>query len=314
MTGGITGNSNFLTETYNYYSPVTSLSAAPKYENGILYQLINGVYVPVTYTPTVEFKTYSRPDNRGKVKKWGVEYDLDFGKIKALNTSVLVSGAYIKSEDSSPGLVYSYLGTTDPLNSAQKFPYIGIYEGQSSLTLGTGRDRLTSSINLVTNIPSLRMVVSLTTQCVWMERSWSLYDKGNIYTLDSQGNPVYGDYNNKSNLATLYRNPIAYIDQNGVIHDFDIYFTTTDSALKTRLAMMRQSTNYSFTFLKTSYNPYFMSNLRLTKEIGKVASLAFYANNFTNSRPLIKNNARPDAPGARQNTVIYFGAELKLTF
>ena len=314
LTDGITGNSNFITETYNYYAPVTSLSAAPKYENGILYQLIEGTYVPVTYTPTVEFKTYSRPDNRGQIKKWGLEYDLDFGKIKSLNTSIIVSGAYIKTEDSSPGLVYSYLGTTDPLNSAQKFPYIGIYESESSLTIGNARDRLTSNINLVTNIPSLRMVISLTTQCVWMERSWSLYDKGNIYTLDSEGNPVYGDYNNQSNLATLYRNPVAYIDQSGNIHDFDIYFTTTDSALKTRLAMMRESTNYSFTFMKTSYNPYFMANMRLTKEIGKIASLAFYANNFTNSKPLIKNNARPDAPGSRKNTLIYFGAELKLTF
>lgn len=315
LSDGISANSNYLTETYNYYASVTSLSAAPKYENGVLYQLIEGVYVPVTYTPTIEFKSYSRPDNRAQIKKWGLEYDLDFGKIKSLNTTVLLSGAYIRTDDSSPGLVYSYLGTTDPLNSSQKFPYIGIYEGQSSLSLGTARDRLTSNLNLVTNIPSLRMVISMTTQFVWIERTWNLYDEGNIYTLDSQGNPVYGDYNNQSNMATLYRNPVAYIDQSGNIHDFDSnYFNTTDADLKTRLAMMRESTNYSFTFLKTSYNPYLMANMRVTKEIGKIASLAFYANNFTNSRPLIKNNARPDAPGARKNTLIYFGAELKLTF
>jgi hypothetical protein len=315
LQDGITGNYSYMTKNYDYYNSVTDPAAAPKFENGRVYVLSGGVYVPLAYTTTPEFEAYVRPDNRGQIDKWGLEYDLDFGKIKALNTSILLSGAYIKSKDTSPGLEYSYLNSADPINSSQRFPYVGIYEGDSQLSPGTGRDRLTSSLNFVTNIPSIRMVVSLTTQFVWLERSWNLYDDGKIYSLDSEGNPVYGDYNNKSNSATLYRNPVAFMDMSGNIYDFDaVYFTTTDPAMKTRLNMMRKSSNYSYYFLRTSYNPYAMANIRITKEIGNLASLSFYANNFTNAKPIIKNNARPNAPGGRKNTEIYFGAELKITF
>lgn len=78
--------------------------------------------------------------------------------------------------------------------------------------------------------------------------------------------------------------------------------------------MLRLANDWSFYFLKTRFNPYFMANIRITKELGKLAALSFYANNFTNSTPVLKNKARPNHPGARVNTPIYFGAELKLTF
>lgn len=315
LTGGITDNSTFVTEDYNYYNTVSDLGAAPKYENGRIYIMSGGSYVPLAYTTTTDFKSYSRPDNRGQEKKWGIEYDIDFGKIKALRTSILLSGSYMRSQSTSPGLIYSVFNNADPINSSQKFPFVGVYEGDKRIYPGTNKDRLNSSLNLVTNIPAIRMVVSLTTQIVWIDRSWNIFEKGKIYSLDGSGNPVYGDYNNKSNTATLYRNPVAFIDKDGNIYDFDqVYFSTTDAALKARLNMMRETTNSSYTFLKTSYNPYVMGNIRVTKEIGTLAALSFYANNFTNSRPLIKNNARPNAPGGRKNTVIYFGAELKLTF
>ena len=56
-----------------------------------------------------------------------------------------------------------------------------------------------------------------------------------------------------------------------------------------------------------------MANIRVTKEIGDFAKISFYANNFTNSRPIMKNNARPNMLGERKNTSIYFGAELRIT-
>jgi len=92
------------------------------------------------------------------VKKWGVEYDLNFGKIKSLNTSVIVSGAYIKSENTSPGFVYNYSNSSDPINPQKKLPYVAIYEGDNTVSVGNAMDRLSTNINFVTNIPSIRMV------------------------------------------------------------------------------------------------------------------------------------------------------------
>lgn len=315
LKDGIATNSNYMTETFDYYDNVTDINAAPKYEGGRIYVKDgNGVYVPLNYTTNREFKGYSRPDNRGKVKKWGVEYDLNFGKIEAINTSLLMTGAYIKSQSTSPGLEYTYSNAQDPIDPRKKYPYVAIFEGQSQVSLGSAKDRLSTNISLVTNVPSIRLVVSLTTQCVWMDRSWNIYDEGNIYTLDGNGEPVYGDYNDKMATTTLLRDPVAYMDMDGAIRPFSDYYTTTDNDLRRRLDMLRKATDQRYYFLKTRYNPYFMANIRITKELGKLAALSFYANNFTNSTPVLKNNARPNYPGTRVNTPIYFGAELKLTF
>lgn len=315
LKDGISGNASFLSESFDYYDDVTDINAAPKYENGRIYVNDgNGNYSPLNYTTQRQFKSYSRPDNRGRVKKWGIEYDFNFGKIEAINTSVLMTGSYIKSESTTPGLEYSYSNSQDPINVREKFPYVGIYEGQKQLSLGSAKDRMSTNISLVTNVPSLRLVVSLTAQCIWMNRSWNIYDEGNIYTVDDQGNHVYGDYDNKPLTSNLYRNPIAYMDLDGTIRPFSDYYTTNDNDLKRRLDMLRLANDWSFYFLKTRFNPYFMANIRITKELGKLAALSFYANNFTNSTPVLKNKARPNHPGARVNTPIYFGAELKLTF
>lgn len=315
LTDGLSGNSSYVTQTYDYYNTVTSLTAAPKYENGRVWvKNSEGVYEQLGYKTNTEYKSYSRPDNRANMKKWGIEYDFNFGKINAINTSVIVNGSYIKSENSYDGLLNYYGNYTDPIVSSQKLEYIAIYEGDNSMTKGTGRERLSTNISLVTHIPSIRMIVSLVTQCVWKYNTWNLYDEGNIYSLDANGNRVFGDYNNKNNDVILYRDPVAYMDFEGNVRPFSDYYTTTDQNLKTRLGMLRKATDASYYFNKQGYKPFFMANIRVTKEIGKLASLSFYANNFTNSTPIMKNSARPNAIGTRVNSEIYFGAELKLTF
>lgn len=314
LKDGITSNTEFISGTYNFYNSTSDVNAAPKFENGTVYVMSGGEYVPLGYTTLSKYSSYYRPDNRGYMRKWGIEYDFDFGKIKSLNTAILLSGSYLRNISSHTGYEYTVLNTTDPYNSKESFPYVAVFGGEKSWSNGTGSDRLMSNLNIVTNIPSIRLVVSLTTQFIWMERSWNLIGD-DLYTLDSNGQPVYGDYKNKKITATVYRNPVAYIDREGVTHNFDQdYFNTTDPQLKTRLRMMIESPNYSYNLLTTSYNPYVMANIRVTKEIGKTASLSFYSNNFTNSRPIIKNNARPLVTGSRKNTPIYFGAELRLTF
>lgn len=77
--------------------------------------------------------------------------------------------------------------------------------------------------------------------------------------------------------------------------------------------MLRKSSDQSWYYLTNGYKPYFMANVRVTKELGNYATLSFYANNFTNSTPRMVNKARPNATPVQKNTPIYFGAELKIT-
>ncbi len=315
LEDGISYNGSYISESFDYYNSVTSATASPKYQDGRVYaKNSSGEYVAVPFTTRQLFKGYSRPDNRQNAKKWGIEYDINFGKIEAINTSVIVNGAYMRSMSSTQGLVYSYTGYVDPIDPNMLLPYVAIYEGDNTVELGYGKERLTTNISLVANIPSIRMIVSLVTQCVWMNNSWNIYDQGKIYKLDATGKPVYGNYDGQSNQEILYKDPLYYMDHSGTIRPFSDYWTTTDQNLKTRLSMLIENQNRSYWFKETGYNPYFMANIRVTKEIGKLAALSFYANNFTNSKPILKNKARPNAIGIRMNTPIYFGAELKLTF
>ncbi|MEG1510372.1 MAG: TonB-dependent receptor [Bacteroidales bacterium] len=299
LKDGVSQNYNIKRETLKKYNSVTDQNSAPKFEDEKVWiKDKTGEYVEARYRMVNEFIKYLTPDSRAEQSKWGIEYELNFGKIKPVNTSIIVNGAYIKTKNSIGGTSTFYVGGVDPVNQQNEFPYVSIFTGDcSSLSSANIRERLSTNISLVTNIPKIRMVVSLTTQCIWMEKGYNDYNADNIYTVDGQ----------------LYRNPIAYVDFNGNTKPFTNYNTTTDKDLRLRLSQMRLTTHLPYYYAVESYKPYFMANIRVTKEIGKLATISFYANNFTNSKPIMVDSARPNVHGVRKNTDIYFGAELRLT-
>ena len=315
LTDGITSNVNFQTNTIKYFDAVLDPNADPKFENNTVYaKNESGEYVEVPHTLRNDFKLFSRPDNRGIIDKWGIEYSVSFPKIETINTTVILNGAYLNVKNSSSGVEYRKLNTNDPINSQEVFPYLAVFDKSLGSNIGSSERRLNTNVNFVTNIPAIRMVISLTSQIVWFNESQFTYDPVNSYIEDENGKPIYGDYSNKNVLQDIYRDPIYYIDFDGVKHPFSDFHTTNDPALKTRLSLLRETTNFSYYFLTTGYKPYMMANVRLTKEIGDNTSLSFYANNFTNYTPILKNKARPNYVGARLNSDIYFGAELKFKF
>lgn len=315
MKDGLSDNMSITTGRLKYYDNVSDAAAAPKFENGKVWiKDQTGNYIEAPGRLVNEFIRHKRPDNRREQKKWGLEYEFNFGKVKPLNTSILVNGAYIRSNSNTGGLMTHYQERADPLDPKNKFPYVGIYFGDNiDMGYGNTAERLSTNISFVTNIPKIRMVVTLTTQCIWMDRSWNNFDKS-VYYLDGQGNQVFEDFSKRSTDKVLYRDPAAYVDFNGNVRPFSDYYTTRDSDLKFRLASMRLSTDKYYYYAVKSYNPYFMANLRVTKEIGNIAAISFYANNFTNSKPIMRDHAQPNQIGLRKNTDIYFGAELRLTF
>jgi hypothetical protein len=71
------------------------------------------------------------------------------------------------------------------------------------------------------------------------------------------------------------------------------------------------STNTGNYYVRQSYPFYGMLNLRLSKEIGRWATISFYANNFLNLRGRVRNSVT-HYPSDR-NTPLYFGAEVKIS-
>lgn len=315
LVDGITQNVNFKTNTIKYYNTLTGENADPKFENGTVYAKDEtGNYIEVSHTLRNDFKLFSRPDNRGKIDKWGIEYSMSFPKIEALNTTVILNGAYLKTEDSKDGEELKKINSNDPVNPQEVFPYLAVFDKNTGSDIGNSARRFNTNLNFVTNIPAIRMIVSLTTQFIWFNQSQYIFDPANSYIEDQNGKPIYDDFSNKNVLQDIYRDPTYYIDFDGNRHPFSDFHTTNDPVLKTRLALLRETTNNSYYFLPTGYKPYMMANIRLTKEIGDNTSLSFYANNFTNHTPIMKDKARPNAIGNRLNSDIYFGAEVKFKF
>lgn len=300
LKNGIESARHYLAMDVNRYGAVNYSGADPRFVDGVLYiKDADGFYVEHTdFTRTTEFKSSTSIVNNRTTKKWGIEYDINFGKIQAINTSIIANGSYVKSDGSYSGTSEYYnIGQRDPLDAKQAFPYIAIFNGNSSVRNGVLQQKFNTNVNFVTNIPKLRMVLTLTMQCIWMDKQRSNLD--NAYTTVENG--VY------------IKDPVAYMDATGTVRPFTDYYTTTDSALKMRLGMMRISDSFAYNYLTASFNPYFMANIRVSKEIGKFAAISFYANNFTNSKPLMKSSARPHFSGYVKNTDLYFGAEIKVT-
>ena len=60
-----------------------------------------------------------------------------------------------------------------------------------------------------------------------------------------------------------------------------------DQDLYTDLSKLVVTSNYLYWFSKDYISPYFSANFSVTKEIGDMASISFYANNFFNNMGLV---------------------------
>ncbi len=268
---------------------------------------------PLNYKDVQIFRKVSRPSNSNKYNKWGVEYTLDFGQIRSIRTTLMVNGAYMKmiNRNGEGEIDYATYSTTKVQIGGNDVynPYLAGYNNTNSMSRGQWRERLNSNINFITHIPKLRLITSLTLQCVWLDRSQSIQSDG-VYYKDENGNRVYADFSNGSD-QKLYRDPDWYMDNNGNILPFNPS-QYQDEKYGTAFNAYLLTANSSNMFIANSFKPYFMANIRITKEIGNVAQISFYANNFTNSRPKMK--LQNTGTYTRVNTDMYFGAELKLKF
>lgn len=259
----------------------------------------------VGYTIRETFSTYQRPGNGITMDKWGLEYSFDFGKITPISTSIIVNGAYFYNKKINNELYAAY--RTGSLGSLKDYPFVCYYAGSSSSSgsNGTKSQRFNTDIRLVTHLPKLRLVVTLSGQCIWIDKTQRLaeYNGRDIrYYVDSGNNIIDGSDPDK--ILNICVDPISYMDLAGVMHPF-----TEAERQNPNFVDCIQKSRPTF-FMTDTQDPYFLLNVRLTKEIGRLASVAFYANNFTNSKP--RRYYPSGGYYLRLNTDISFGAELKI--
>ena len=300
LTHAFTWESTARPSNYRQYN-YDPMMGRPEYTNGEV--TVGGT--PVGYQTINTFLGYRLPGNGMTINKWGIEYNLDFGKINPLQTSVIIDGAYFNQKEHNDVLQTGYVSD---MVDGKPYPYMGIYAGGNGSSNGTKMQRLNTNIRLITHIPQLRLIVTLSGQCVWMDKN-QVFNKyrgiNMVYMQDDDGNYVFGDPGKDMKYLKCV-NPVAYMDTYGMVHLF------TDKEANDPLFQKMILKNRASTFAENDPSPYFMLNMRLTKEIGNYASLSFYANNFTNARP--KRYLKANGMDVRMNSGIFFGAEISLKF
>ena len=80
-------------------------------------------------------------------------------------------------------------------------------------------------------------------------------------------------------------------------------------------SLVRANTTYNYTFLPDYISPYFSANVSVTKEIGDLASISFYANNFFNNRAQVLSSKTGNRSSVTSYIPsFYYGLTLRLKF
>ena len=122
----------------------------------------DGIPVLAYDNSTMVVLSYNRPLNNRVDESRGIEFDFDFGQIKPIHTSFVLTGAYMLSDSysSSP----SYYQKSPDANTG-KYKDIGVYAAGD----GSRYRRLSSNLRIIHNIPKIGFVISLSVQTIWMD-------------------------------------------------------------------------------------------------------------------------------------------------
>ncbi|MCR5561551.1 MAG: TonB-dependent receptor [Bacteroidales bacterium] len=279
-------NSQLLWTPYEIYTLPTGASA-PHYDpatGDVTYTDSGGNPAVATRSSQVLMTTWGLPDNTTRSLKYGVEYGLNLGTLKALHTSLSINGAYFHIRRFSERQNLNYVQSN--------YDYVGVMPSGS----GSVRERFNTSFRFITHIPAVRMIFTTTLQAVWYESRQTIWE-------DEAGNHRYTPFSSGGS-DWLAVDPVGYYSRDGSYSEW----TAADRTSTVKQRMMQRY--YLVSFEKDVTEPWFMLNIRFTKEIGSIAELSFTANNVTNSSRYhtgkyiyTKTQLYPD---------IYFGAELKI--
>lgn len=216
--------------------------------------------------------SYNTPLNNRVNETKGVEFDFNFGQISAIRTSFVFNGAWMRT-DSYSSSNYFYQKSNDADGS---YKNIGVYNAGD----GTRRERFSTNLRMIHNIPRISFVLSLSVQTIWNESNKFL-------GLDNTTPIGYLDV--RQNLKYVALNPGDAIPED----------------IQRRIPENQKITD--------SYGPLWLFNLRLTKEIKNRFGFTFFLNNLFTNQPLEESKRNPGNFITR-NPSQFFGVEAWMKF
>ncbi|MGM9735248.1 MAG: TonB-dependent receptor domain-containing protein [Candidatus Cryptobacteroides sp.] len=246
------------------------------------------------YTPKNSFSSYTYADNStSPISRYGVEWIIDFKKIKAINTTIRLDGSFYgyKALDTQ---TLSYCPYTLNSYDGSPYKYVGFYTGGHVISNGKETRNLNTNLTITTHFPKIRMIFSVKVEAGLLNysrtlseyadgqaRSFVISDKNDILSITDE-NIYDGD-----NFTVSFPDTYISFDDPDNPRDYlsDLKWAReNDKELYNDLSKLAVSSGYVYYFAKNYISPYFSANISVTKEIGDLASISFYANNFFNNR------------------------------
>ena len=140
-----------------------------------------------------------------------------------------------------------------------------------------------------------------------------LRDLTNLLSYDPSVSVYDGD-----NYAVSYPDYYISYDEPGIPVQFMekfLWAKENDPALYADLSKLAVATNFLYTFGKDYISPYFSANISVTKELGDIASISFYANNFFNNIGQVRSSKTGTYSSVTSYIpAFYYGLTLRLKF
>lgn len=230
-----------------------------------------------TVGTNTRFISFFIPTNNINRSNRGIEFDLDLGRFNAINTSFNISGAYTYTKSKANE---NYILQQDL--AGRVTTRIGVFApGRGAIN-----DRVITTMRAIHHIPQLRFIITLVGQTIWKESHQYIG-----YTALPVGYIPFDNEGNDPQIAYLTPKEISEIDP---VIDADIYLNINDAY-----------------FVKESWKPLWLFNLKLTKEFKSGLNFSFFANNFINHRPLQAGTRYPNV-FTKRNIEIFFGSEISI--
>lgn len=221
------------------------------------------------YTELHDLRAYYMTSNGSQTLKKGVELTFSSRRFPVVNTRVTVTGAWFRSEYRNSQQI---MERPSDVVDGQQVNVVGLYNDDD----GYIREMYNTNFTFDTDIPRLKLGISLSAQCVWLTA--------------------------KQNMPQSNR-PTHYMTEDGTLHEF-----TEADATDAVLHFLVRSNNASLYERQTV--PFYMNlNLKATKRLlADHLMVALFVNKLWDAHPdYVRNNFR-----IRRYVTPYFGLELNL--
>jgi len=253
----------------------------------------------VSYTQTYAFLGDGKTANGSPVVRNRVTWTVDFKRIEALKTSLRIDGNYYYYKGLEETLSAYMPNSNQQMANGQPYKYIGFFVGGSSSANGDVSKSVDINFTITTHIPAIRLILSARLEGSFYKFSRNLsetngkqrgfvIDNVNSLTPSAGQTDIYGG----NRFVGLYPEYYVSLDDLKTKIPFAekfLWAKDNDPALYNELAKMVIKTNNDFYFNKSNLSNYYSANFAVTKEIGRFASLSFFANNFFNNMANVRS-------------------------